>query len=142
MKIDQTVNSIGVTTRLIAVRLSREEGGGFEVREVPRRSPAADEVEVAVEAASVNPIDVRRADGYGRPLLSGGRPRYRLAGAARHGNHQRGVLCHLWRSFPKDARRSAVETEQLGKTRRRNWWFQAGQPSSHGAAQRPCWRIS
>ena len=32
--------------------------------------PAADEVEIAVEAASVNPIDVRRAEGYGRRLLS------------------------------------------------------------------------
>ena len=45
-------------------------------REVPRRSPGADEIEVAVEAASVNPIDVRRADGYGRRLLS-------LVGASR-----------------------------------------------------------
>jgi hypothetical protein len=35
--------------------------GALEVRQVPRRNPAADEVEVAVEAASVNPIDVRRA---------------------------------------------------------------------------------
>ena len=50
--------------------LSPESGGGFEVREVPRGSPTADEIEVAVEAASVNPIDVRRADGYGRRLLS------------------------------------------------------------------------
>ena len=32
----------------------------FEVRQVPRRNPAADEVEIAVETASVNPIDVRR----------------------------------------------------------------------------------
>ena len=31
---------------------------------MPRRHPAADEVEIAVEAASVNPIDVRRAEGY------------------------------------------------------------------------------
>jgi reticulon-4-interacting protein 1, mitochondrial len=37
---------------------------------VPRRKPAADEVEVAVEAAAVNPIDVRRAEGYGLRLLS------------------------------------------------------------------------
>jgi NADPH:quinone reductase-like Zn-dependent oxidoreductase len=36
----------------------------LEVRQVPRRHPAADEVEIAVEAASVNPIDVRRAEGY------------------------------------------------------------------------------
>ncbi len=44
--------------------------GGFEVRQVPRRKPAAGEIEVAVVAASVNPIDVRRAEGYGRRLLS------------------------------------------------------------------------
>ena len=44
--------------------------GAFEVRQVPRGIPAADEVEIAVEAASVNPIDVRRAEGYGRRLLS------------------------------------------------------------------------
>ena len=42
--------------------------GALEVRQVPRRHPAADEVEIAVEAASVNPIDVRRA--YGLRLLS------------------------------------------------------------------------
>ena len=41
---------------------------GFEVRPVFRRKPA--EIEVAVAAASVNPIDVRRAQGYGRRLLS------------------------------------------------------------------------
>ena len=34
---------------------------GFEVRQVLRRKPAAGEIEVAVAAASVNPIDVRRA---------------------------------------------------------------------------------
>ncbi len=44
--------------------------GALEVRQVPRRNPAADEVEIAIEAASVNPIDVRRAEGYGRRLLS------------------------------------------------------------------------
>ena len=44
--------------------------GALEVRQVPRRNPAADEVEIAMEAASVNPIDVRRAEGYGRRLLS------------------------------------------------------------------------
>ena len=44
--------------------------GALEVRQVPRRKPAADEVEIAMEAASVNPIDVRRAEGYGRRLLS------------------------------------------------------------------------
>ena len=40
------------------------------VRQVTRRRPAANEVEVAVAAASVNPIDVRRSEGYGRRLLS------------------------------------------------------------------------
>lgn len=44
--------------------------GALEVRQVPQRYPAADEVEIAVEAASVNPIDVRRAQGYGARLLS------------------------------------------------------------------------
>jgi NADPH:quinone reductase-like Zn-dependent oxidoreductase len=43
---------------------------GFEVREIPRRKPSDGEIEVAVAAASVNPIDVRRAQGYGRRLLS------------------------------------------------------------------------
>ena len=56
--------------RFVAMCLGPEAGGGFEIREVPRRSPAPDEIEVAVEAASVNPIDVRRAEGYGRRLLS------------------------------------------------------------------------
>ncbi|MGO9423231.1 alcohol dehydrogenase catalytic domain-containing protein [Roseiarcus sp.] len=50
--------------------LGPEGGGGFDIREVPRRGPGPDEIEIAVEAASVNPIDVRRAAGYGRRLLS------------------------------------------------------------------------
>jgi reticulon-4-interacting protein 1, mitochondrial len=40
------------------------------IQQVPRRKPVANEVEVAVAAASVNPIDLRRAEGYGRRLLS------------------------------------------------------------------------
>lgn len=76
MKIDRSAQTTSVSTRLVAVCLSPEAGGGFEVREVPRRSPAADEIEIAVAAASVNPIDVRRAAGYGRRLLS-------LVGASR-----------------------------------------------------------
>ena len=56
--------------RLVVMCLGPDAGGGFEVREAPRRRPAPDEIEVAVEAASVNPIDVRRAEGYGRRLLS------------------------------------------------------------------------
>ena len=50
--------------------------GTLEVRQFPRRNPGADEIEVAVAAASVNPIDVRRAEGYGRrllPLIGAGR---------------------------------------------------------------------
>ena len=45
-------------------------GGAFDIREIPRRSPGPDEVEIAVEAASINPIDVCRAAGYARRLLS------------------------------------------------------------------------
>jgi NADPH:quinone reductase-like Zn-dependent oxidoreductase len=59
-----------MTKRLVVMSLGPDAGGGFEVREAPRRRPAPDEIEVAVEAASVNPIDVRRANGYGRRLLS------------------------------------------------------------------------
>ena len=70
MKIDRMTETTSLSTRLVAMCLSPEESGGFEVREVPRRNPAADEIEVAVGAASVNPIDVRRTDGYGRRLLS------------------------------------------------------------------------
>ena len=56
--------------RTVLMCLGPDAGGAFEVREAPRNRPAQDEIEVAVEAASVNPIDVRRADGYGRRLLS------------------------------------------------------------------------
>ncbi len=76
MNIDQTAQTTSVSTRFVAMCLSREAGGGFEVREVSRRVPAADEIEIVVEAASVNLIDVRRAGGYGRRLLS-------LVGASR-----------------------------------------------------------
>jgi len=61
---------VSMPTRLIAMCLGPEAGGAFDIREVPRRKPGPDEVEIAVEAASVNPIDVRRAAGYGRRLLS------------------------------------------------------------------------
>ena len=57
-------------TRTALFCLGPAARGALEVRHVPRRNPTADEVEVAVEAASVNPIDVRRAEGYGRRLLS------------------------------------------------------------------------
>ena len=49
---------------------------GLTVRPFPRRAPRAGEVEVEVCAAAVNPIDVRRAGGYGKRLLG-------LIGAAR-----------------------------------------------------------
>lgn len=42
----------------------------FEVELAPRQQPKANEIEVQVTAASVNPIDARRAEGYGRRLLS------------------------------------------------------------------------
>ena len=76
-------------TRRIAMCLGPEGQGGFEIREVPRRKPGPNEVEIAVEAASVNPIDVKRAAGYGRRLLA-------LMGASRFpmalGNDFSGVV--------------------------------------------------
>jgi NADPH:quinone reductase-like Zn-dependent oxidoreductase len=76
-------------TRLLAMCLGPEAGGAFDIREVTRRSPGPNEIEIAVEAASVNPIDVRRAAGYGRRLLS-------LMGASRFpmtlGNDFAGVV--------------------------------------------------
>ena len=59
-----------VTTATGATLMCLGPSSGFEVRQVPRRKPAAGEIEVTVAAASVNPIDVRRAQGYGRRLLS------------------------------------------------------------------------
>ncbi|MEP9387706.1 alcohol dehydrogenase catalytic domain-containing protein [Mesorhizobium sp. KR9-304] len=59
-----------MTSSTAAFCLGPDGSGEFELRQFPRCKPAADEVEVAVAAASVNPIDVRRADGYGRKLLS------------------------------------------------------------------------
>ena len=58
------------TTMTAAALMCLGPNRGFEVRQVPRRKPAAGEVEVAVAAAAVNAIDVRRAQGYGRRLLS------------------------------------------------------------------------
>jgi hypothetical protein len=57
-------------TRLVAMCLGPEAGGAFDICEVPRRRPGPDEIEIVVEAASVNPVDVRRAVAYGRRLLS------------------------------------------------------------------------
>ncbi len=45
--------------------------GALEVRQVPRRKPARRRSrDCDVQGASVNPIDVRRAEGYGARLLS------------------------------------------------------------------------
>jgi NADPH:quinone reductase-like Zn-dependent oxidoreductase len=79
-------------TQLLAMCLGPDGGGGFDIREVPRRNPGPDEIEIAVEAASVNPIEVRRATGYGRRLLS-------LMGASRFpmtlGNDFAGVVADV-----------------------------------------------
>ncbi|WP_099514763.1 alcohol dehydrogenase catalytic domain-containing protein [Microvirga ossetica] len=61
---------MSMATANAAMCLDPSGRGGFMMRQVPRRKPAADEVGVAVAAASVNPIDVHRAQGYGRRLLS------------------------------------------------------------------------
>jgi len=57
-------------TRTALFCLGPGADGALEVRQGPRRNPGPDELEIAVEAASVNPIDVRRAEGYGARLLS------------------------------------------------------------------------
>ena len=59
-----------MTSGAAALCLGPDGSGGFTVRQFIRRRPAADEIEIAVAAASVNPIDVRRSEGYGRRLLS------------------------------------------------------------------------
>lgn len=71
----------------------------FEVELTPRRQPAANEIEVDVAAASVNPIDARRAEGNGRrlfTLLGAGRLRLcRISNVGRQpcGELQAGRLC-------------------------------------------------
>lgn len=42
----------------------------LRLRRLPRQVPRAGEIEVQVQAASVNPIDVRRRAGYGRKVFS------------------------------------------------------------------------
>jgi NADPH:quinone reductase-like Zn-dependent oxidoreductase len=59
-----------MTERKVLMCLGPAAGGSLEVRQAPRQMPRSGEIEVAVAAASVNPIDVRRAEGYGRRLLS------------------------------------------------------------------------
>ena len=58
------------TTSAALMCLGPDRGGALDVRQLVRWKPAPNEVEVAVEAASVNPIDVRRREGYGRRLLA------------------------------------------------------------------------
>jgi len=62
----------------------------LQLRELPLPRPGRSQIMVRVEAASVNPIDVRRRAGYGRGLLS-------LLGAARLplvlGNDYAGSVC-------------------------------------------------
>jgi NADPH:quinone reductase-like Zn-dependent oxidoreductase len=55
------------TQRLVC--LSPLKDLGFFIEEMPAPRPRKNEVVVRVEAASVNPIDVKRATGYGRRLL-------------------------------------------------------------------------
>ena len=64
------MEGLDMAKRTVVMCLGPDAGGGLEVREAERRQPAADEIEVAISAASVNPIDVRRAEGYGKRLLS------------------------------------------------------------------------
>ena len=52
------------------------DADALKLRDVPRRAPRRDEIEVMISATSVNPIDVRRRGGYGQKLFS-------LLGAAR-----------------------------------------------------------
>ena len=51
------------------VCLEPSEPARLAVRPCPAPEPGDDEVVVRVEASSVNPIDVKRAAGYGRRLL-------------------------------------------------------------------------
>jgi len=58
------------TSYLAAVIEKFDAVPGPVLREFRRSAPGAGEIEVAVEAASVNPIDVRRSSGYGKSLFS------------------------------------------------------------------------
>ena len=59
------VDRAPVSTRTALVCLGPAAKGALEICQMARPSPAADQLEIAVEATSVNPIDVRRAEGYG-----------------------------------------------------------------------------
>jgi hypothetical protein len=73
-------------TRTALACLGPVAAGAFESRQTPRRNPAADEVAITVAAASVNPIDVRRAEGLraAAPVVA-----WRRQGRAR------GITCGL-----------------------------------------------
>jgi NADPH:quinone reductase-like Zn-dependent oxidoreductase len=64
------------THSIAAVLDTFGDANQLQLRHQPRRAPGRGEIEVMVKATSVNPIDVRRRDGYGRTLFS-------LLGAAR-----------------------------------------------------------
>ena len=59
------VDRAPVSTRTALVCLGPAAKGALEICQMARPSPAADQLEIAVEATSVNPIDVRRTEGYG-----------------------------------------------------------------------------
>jgi len=46
-----------------------DQAGRFALREQTHKAPGQGEIEVTVAAAAVNPIDVRRAEGYGARLM-------------------------------------------------------------------------
>ena len=78
---DASQRGLVMMTRTALACLGPVAAGAFESRQTPRRNPAADEVAITVAAASVNPIDVRRAEGYGLRLLS-------LLGAGKEGHEE------------------------------------------------------
>jgi NADPH:quinone reductase-like Zn-dependent oxidoreductase len=87
-------------TRTALVCLGPGSAGAFESRQTPRRNPAADEVAITVAAASVNPVDVRRAEGYGLRLLS-------LLGAGKFPMVSAMILQAQWRVWERRCRRSS-----------------------------------
>jgi reticulon-4-interacting protein 1, mitochondrial len=58
-----------IATSSAVMCLGPKSGGALEVCQLPRKKPGKDEIEVALEAAAVNPIDVGRSQGYGHRLL-------------------------------------------------------------------------
>lgn len=80
----------GEPTAAVAAIDGFGEDFALEVRPMPYRKPRKGEIVVKVEAAAVNPIDVRRRSGYGRRIFS-------LLGATRLplvlGNDFAGTVC-------------------------------------------------